>query len=152
MTFDIIPINDQTWIICGGRHFADTGMFDSAMGDLIRLRGMPQRVIEGGAIRITEEGVKVGADYLAGEWAKAHALDLSVEKADWLRHGHAAGPIRNQAMLDKYAPDLVVAFPGGRGTADMVRRSRKAGVDVAEIVPTVPTVVGEVETQKQEDF
>ena len=48
--------------------------------------------------------------------------------ADWTKHGKAAGPIRNQKMLDE-CPDLVVAFPGGKGTADMVRRAMKAGID-----------------------
>jgi len=32
-----------------------------------------------------------------------------------------------------HSPDLVLAFPGGRGTADMVSRARKAGVRVVEI-------------------
>ena len=121
--FDIIPINDETWIICGGRDFADEEMFNSAMGDLVHLKGMPGRVIQGGA---------AGADGMAREWAVRHALDLWTEVAGWKAHGRAAGPIRNQAMLG-YNPKLVVAFPGGKGTADMVRRSRKAGVDVAEI-------------------
>ncbi len=129
---DIIPLTQQTWLICGGRDFADVEMFKSAMSDLVRWQGMPRRIIEGGALRITEEGIKVGADYLAGEWAKKHALDLCVEKPDWETYGRAAGPIRNAKMLE-HNPHLVVAFPGGRGTADMVRRSRKAGVDIAKI-------------------
>ncbi len=122
--FDIIPINNQTWIICGGRDFSDEGMFVAAMGDLIHLRGMPECIVNGGAR---------GADLMAKQWAKHHAIEARSVAADWGLHGRAAGPIRNQTMLDKYAPDLVVAFPGGRGTADMVSRSRKAGVDVAEI-------------------
>ena len=122
--FDAIPINGQTWLICGGRDFADAGMFASAMGDLVRLRGMPECVVNGGAL---------GADMMAKEWAERHAIEARSVAADWGLHGKAAGPIRNQTMLDKYAPDFVVAFPGGRGTADMVERSRKAGVDVAEI-------------------
>jgi hypothetical protein len=36
-------------------------------------------------------------------------------------------------MLLEGKPDLVVAFPGGKGTADMVRRARKANVPVKEI-------------------
>ncbi len=57
-----------------------------------------------------------------------------VFRALWERHGRAAGVIRNQAMLD-YGIDLVLAFPGGRGTADMVRRARSAGVAVAAVAP-----------------
>ncbi len=122
--FDAIPINHQTWVICGGRDFSDAGMFASAMGDLIRLRGMPECVVNGGAR---------GADLMAKQWAEHHAIEARSVAADWGLHGKAAGPIRNQTMLDKYKPDFVVAFPGGRGTADIVRRSREAGVDVAEI-------------------
>jgi hypothetical protein len=43
-----------------------------------------------------------------------------------------AGPIRKQQMLDEGKPDLVVAFPGGRGTAHMVRIARAAGIEVIE--------------------
>ena len=127
MSFDVIPINGQTWVVCGGRDFTDTEMFDAAMGDLIRLRGMPALVVQGGA---------KGADTMARTWARRHAIGLETERPDWETHGRAAGPIRNQAMMDGYRPHLTVAFPGGRGTADMVRRSREAHVDVAEIKPT----------------
>lgn len=123
--FDIVLKTSQTWLICGGRDFTDTDMFKSAMGDLIRLRGMPWRVVQGGAN---------GADLMARIWADQHALESATIAADWQTHGRAAGPIRNQAMLDSYSPDLVVAFPGGKGTADMVRRGHKAAnTDVAEI-------------------
>ena len=64
--FDVGPINDQTWIVCGGRDFADQGVFNSAMGDLIRLRGMPECVVNGGAL---------GADLMAKQWAEHHAID-----------------------------------------------------------------------------
>ena len=33
-------------------------------------------------------------------------------------------------MLDLFAPDGLIAFPGGSGTADMVARARAAGVTV----------------------
>ena len=132
--FDVIPINHQTWLICGGRGFANEEMFNSAMGDLIRLRGMPRRIIQGGAR---------GADTLAIKWAAKYALEIWTEEADWHTHGKAAGPIRNAKMLE-HNPRLVVAFPGGTGTADMVRRSREAGVDVAEIKHT-DTALGKEE-------
>jgi hypothetical protein len=37
------------------------------------------------------------------------------------------------SMIDEGKPDLVVAFPGGRGTADMVKRAKKANVEVIEV-------------------
>ena len=121
----IARLNGQTWLICGGRKFHDETMFNNAMSDLVRLRGMPSRVVHGGA---------PGADSLAADWGWRHALDVVGVAAQWKAHGRAAGPMRNQRMLDIYKPSFVIAFPGGRGTADMVRRAREAKIDVAEIV------------------
>ena len=83
-------------------------------------------VIHGGA---------TGADSLASEWAEAGGVVVEVYPADWRSHGRAAGPIRNQEMLEKAGPAFLVAFPGGRGTADMIRRAKKARIPVAEIYP-----------------
>ena len=41
-------------------------------------------------------------------------------------------------MLDERRPDLVVAFPGGRGTADMVGRARSAGIEVIDFGEATP--------------
>ena len=121
---NVIPINDQTWIICGGRDFANQEMFNAAMEHLTVKRGMPRCVVNGGAR---------GADMMARHWGERHALIVKTEEAKWLEFGKAAGPIRNQVMLDKYSPDLIVAFPGGPGTADMVKRGRAADVQIAEV-------------------
>jgi len=66
-------------------------------------------------------------------WARIKEVAVQVFPADWETHGKAAGPIRNQRMLDEGRPDLVVAFPGGRGTSDMVARAKRAGVEVMMI-------------------
>lgn len=50
--------------------------------------------------------------------------------AEWDRLGRKAGPIRNQRMLDEGKPALVIAFPGGTGTAGMVAIARKGRVPV----------------------
>lgn len=123
-------------LVCGGRDFYDwnllketldnTFWYDNTNDDFV--------LIEGGAI---------GADFLSKAWLstvyKRQYLEDNIDKhlkefpADWKTHGKAAGPIRNQQMLDEGKPDLVVAFPGGTGTADMIRRARKAGIEVKEI-------------------
>ena len=123
---NLIGMNGQTWLICGGRAFANRWMFDSAMSDLIRMRGCPGKIVHGGAR---------GADTMAGAWATRMAIEEHAVPVDARIDGDwpAAGPRRNQRMLDIHKPQLVVAFPGGNGTADMVRRSRKACIDVAEI-------------------
>jgi hypothetical protein len=76
------------------------------------------------------------ADCWAREWAHgqtpAQEVTLVSVPADWEKWGTAAGPKRNQMMLDQ-KPDIVLAFPGGRGTADMIARAEQAGVEVIKI-------------------
>lgn len=88
--------------------------------------------------RMVVMGDARGADSLAYHWACRLLLPVCRCRADWKTHGRAAGPIRNQQMLDEYKPTLVVAFPGGSGTADMVRRAKAAGVEVLEPVDLSP--------------
>lgn len=118
-----VALNGQTWCICGGRDFKNRDMFDACMGQLINAKGCPSKIIHGNAR---------GADTMAAEWGKQMALDVVPFKADWAAQGVFAGPQRNQQMLDEGKPSLVVAFPGGNGTADMIRRAKKAAVEVAE--------------------
>jgi hypothetical protein len=73
-----------------------------------------------------------GADSLADQWAVVNWVPFEEYKPDWDRYGKSAGPIRNQQMLDKGKPDVVIAFPGGRGTAHMIGIAKKAGVPVIE--------------------
>lgn len=81
-------------------------------------------------VTVIVSGCARGADTLGIEWAEANGIEVARFPADWHTHGRAAGPIRNQQMLDEGKLDLVVAFPGGRGTADMVRRAKAAGIDL----------------------
>ena len=110
-------------LVCGGRDYADREKLAAFLADLRRTRGITH-LIAGGAR---------GADTMAAEWATARSIPCLAYMADWDGLGPKAGPIRNQRMLDEGKPDLVVAFPGGRGTADMVRRAREAGVETIEV-------------------
>lgn len=113
-------------LVCGGRDFSDHALVYSTLDGLEDARGVRiTHIIEGGAR---------GADKLAAAWAKIHpTVTLLTFKADWDAHGRFAGPKRNQRMLDEGKPDLIVAFPGGRGTADMIKRAKAAGVEVVEV-------------------
>jgi predicted polyphosphate/ATP-dependent NAD kinase len=106
-------------LVCGGREYSDAETVNRVLDEVSE--GKQAVIIEGGA---------TGADYLAAKWAQSRRMRLEVFAADWAEYGKAAGPIRNQKMLDMGKPDVVVAFPGGRGTADMVRRACQAGVPV----------------------
>lgn len=72
-------------------------------------------------------GGAAGADRWAKYWAQRQPIRIEQYLPDWTK-GKSAGPLRNQRMIEEGKPDLVIAFPGGRGTADMVSRAKKAGV------------------------
>lgn len=74
-----------------------------------------------------------GADSLAVQWARGYKITVEAYPARWSVYGKKAGYIRNKEMLDEGKPDLVVAFPGGKGTSMMIELARKAGVRVIEI-------------------
>jgi hypothetical protein len=107
-------------LVCGGRNFDDSLTLGSWLGGIHKRQGIAL-LIEGGAR---------GADFMARKFAEWAGIPVRTFPADWDAHGKAAGPIRNQQMLDEGKPDIVVAFEGGRGTADMIDRAEKAGVRV----------------------
>jgi len=108
-----------TLIVCGGRDYNDSRAVFWAL-DQVRAKFGVSKIMHGGA---------QGADALASSWAETDGASVEVFAADWERHGKAAGPKRNQAMADAGA-DGCVAFPGGKGTEDMVRRATAAGIKV----------------------
>lgn len=119
-------------LICGGRHLSTTEvvnyLLQYAQSDITERLGSKAwpvtLVIHGGAN---------GADEGAWRWANIENITAHVYRADWKKHGKAAGPIRNRAMLEKGKPDLVIAFPGGNGTKNMVVQAEEAGVPVIRI-------------------
>jgi len=125
-------------LICGGRDYADRDKLYREMDRICQERGFYHGGDSSGEPNwlpnvTVISGMARGADSLGCGWAETNWCPVLEFPADWRRDGRAAGPIRNQKMLDEGKPDVVVAFPGGRGTADMVQRSRRAGVEVLEI-------------------
>lgn len=112
-------------IVCGGRDFADRAFLFAALDAVHRKRPIT---------KLAQGCCPTGADAFAVEWAKARGVFCIGFQANWAEFGASAGPRRNRQMLD-YGVDGVVAFPGGRGTADMVRIARAAGVTVWEPKP-----------------
>lgn len=111
-------------LVCGGRDYRDWETLCEELS-LLHADHDITTIIHGGAR---------GADDMAGQFARASiGIEEVVYPANWKDHGKSAGPIRNQLMLDEGKPDMVVAFPGGRGTADMVRRAREANILVTMI-------------------
>lgn len=110
-------------LVCGGRRFDDKERAYGVLDALHQVRPIAA-IIHGDA---------TGADTLADKWADERGIERHPYPAMWEVHGSRAGPIRNAMMLRDGRPDAILAFPGGTGTADMVRRAREAGVEVIEI-------------------
>ena len=107
-------------LVCGGRDCTDQ---DFVWGELDKLHTFFgfKFVIEGGAR---------GVDSLAGGWATQRGLINLKFPAEWERLGRGAGHARNKEMLVKGKPDMVIVFPGGKGTNNMRETALKHGVPV----------------------
>lgn len=117
----------QRVIVCGGRDYDDRNFLFGRLWTLHGERGPFTRLYHGDA---------KGADRLAEEWAVAAGVHYVPVAAKWYRPDgsldRGAGIRRNGHMLALARPDLVIAFPGGNGTANMVERARAAGVEVVD--------------------
>ena len=111
-------------IVCGGRDYDD----GTTVARVLSALDPAEAVV---VVGVDPERPR-GADGLVYSWCQIYYVTVEPHPADWKRHGRAAGPIRNQEMADAGA-DLVIAFPGGAGTADMVGRARSAGVPVLHV-------------------
>lgn len=114
-------------LICGGRDFDDRDLFKEWINPLRNRWAWPIKIICG---YDPEKEYPPGADAMAYSYAQFYGLER--ETYPYHYHlGKRGGGSRNQQMLDEGKPDLVVAFPtkNSRGTWDMVKRSKKAGVE-----------------------
>lgn len=106
-------------LICGGRKYYNKMVFKRVMDQLH----------EELQFTLVIQGEADGADRLAKYWAASTGIKCEgVSMSEFPGVGGQAGSIRNLAMLVRFQPDMVVAFPGGHGTADMVRQARERGV------------------------
>ncbi len=106
--------------VTGGRNYFERDHLREYM-DLFHSRTPITLLMHGGAN---------GADRLAKNWAKSHGVEVVPFEAEWDKFGPAAGPIRNARMLDEGKPDALIAFPGGKGTADCVAAAKQRAIEV----------------------
>lgn len=111
-------------LVCGGRDYDDGETLARTLDRLHARHGDALEIVHGAAR---------GADLLAEEWAKQNEVPYIGVPARWRKGGKNAGPERNKRMLDRYQPKGVVAFPGGNGTANMIRQAKEAGLSVWQI-------------------
>lgn len=120
-------------LICGDREWDDLAAIQHLVTGTklwCEILGEEYIVIEGGAS---------GADTMAGDAARYLSIEVWEIPARWERYGKAAGPRRNQVMLEllkKAASEgeTVVCYAfhddirKSKGTADMVKRCKKEGI------------------------
>lgn len=112
------PLRDtMRIIITGGRNFNNIELVKKVFSDL---PSGPHTIVHGGCS---------GADSLADKEARRRGWCVEVYPAKWNIHGKSAGPKRNAEMADMGA-DLCIAFPGGRGTTNMVNNAKRRGIKV----------------------
>jgi hypothetical protein len=119
-------------LICGDREWK--------CQDLIL---MALRILGKDNIECVIEGEARGADKMGK--AAAKELGLTEEQilefpADWVKHGKAAGPIRNRKQFKEGKPNLVLAFHNdikhSKGTKDMITVAKAGGVRTVLISET----------------
>ena len=108
-------------LVTGGRDYTDAvTVFDC----LTKLDAQFQRMI-------VIHGDAAGADTLAYDVCIEVGIEQVRVPATWNKHHRAAGPIRNKLMLDLFpTTDLIMAFPGGVGTANMKTQAEKLGIPI----------------------
>lgn len=109
-------------IVCGGRNYTNKERVWRILDAAVERLEL-DAVVQGGAR---------GADALAKEWAHERELQCETFYADWEGLGKRAGPERNSRMLTAGA-EICISFPGGAGTADMVRQATGAGLRIIEV-------------------
>lgn len=108
-------------LVCGGRDYNNYERMKTILDHLA-----PNAIVHGCA---------KGADQMAGNYARARGIPEIRVPANWDFYEKPAGVFRNDWMLKFVKVTKVVAFPGGKGTADMVRKAKFEGFDVLEIEP-----------------
>ena len=102
-----------TVAVCGGRNYADA---EQVFKSLDRVHAIAP-------IEVLIHGAAPGADTLAENWAKSREVNYVGIPAKWKKHGYPAGPIRNsEVVASSPLIHFLIAFPGGTGTADMVKK------------------------------
>jgi YspA, cpYpsA-related SLOG family len=111
-------------LVCGSRDYTDIDKVYHVLDAELARVGPALLIISGGAR---------GADTIAHQWATDRKVDHLILYAKWEVEGKGAGPIRNRRML-RNKPKKVFAFhediDKSRGTRDMVKIAREAGVRV----------------------
>lgn len=108
-------------LVCGGRNFNDMAIINHVL--TVIFNGITELIA----------GDASGADSIALEWARTNNVRSFMYPAEWHKYGVLAGPIRNRRMIVEGKPDWVIAFPGGKGTANMLMQAERFRIDTYDM-------------------
>lgn len=111
-----------TVLVCGGRDYKDFVRLGTYLDNFHRDNHI-ELLIQGGA---------KGADELGKDWAHMNMIPHLEVPANWSKYGKRAGFIRNSKMLT-FSPDIIIAFPGGKGTDMMCRLAETREIEVIRV-------------------
>lgn len=124
-------------LISGGRDYDKGEVIYTLLAGLKRFHEESGPDFDGNDELVLIEGEARGADTLARKAGELLGYSILPFPAKWGEHGKAAGPIRNQQMLDEGHPDVVFCFhddlENSKGTGHMAKAAKKAGVPVYNI-------------------
>ena len=106
---------DINVVVTGGREYENYPELSQKLDQIISQLNIPSEM----KVNIVSGGAR-GADTLAEKYAQERGMGLSVFEADWKGQGLSAGMKRNRQMAK--AGDVLVVFPGGTGTENMVQQ------------------------------
>lgn len=118
-------------IICGGRDYSFTETDHAWLNELHERLGITEVV----------SGTARGADREGEVWARLNNIPVRRFFPNWDYHGKIAGFLRNEDMAEYAAGGVCIAFPGNRGTADMMNRARNRSIPVYRphsLAPSTP--------------
>jgi hypothetical protein len=104
--------------VVGSRSCEDYELVSGFLGHFINQKPI---IVSGGA---------KGVDSLAERFADENELKKKIYKADWSKYGRAAGPIRNQQIVDNANAMIAFATKDSKGTKNSVKLAVKKGIPV----------------------
>lgn len=105
-------------IIAGGRDYQLTEADYAKLNDLHHSH----------KVALVISGTASGADSCGEFWAEVNNISVERHRPDWERWGKFAGILRNTDMA--VAADALAVFPGGKGTANMLKQAQERGLRV----------------------
>lgn len=122
-------------LVCGGRDYRDRDHVFRTL-DALHARHVISLVIHGACgwdaddERTFTRPIR-GADGLADAWAQSRGVRVERVPAHWTTLGGVAGPRRNGVMVTM-KPNMVVVFPGDRGTRNARSQAERAGLTIVD--------------------